>query len=187
MNPLTRSECATLGVVALGTATLFPAFLPNAAAHDSSLCPAVDQGQIAYEDTTAYDFAMDWSNATWDSHNTIDIFHDNWSTVTDVEWGDFSSNSDTNADYIESCGWGASDIRFNTVNVEPRIQANEHDIVRKWALHEMGHAMDLAHNDITGDVMKQGAFTVTGVTPHSHCDFHTRWGTPSGHSSGCGK
>jgi hypothetical protein len=64
------------------------------------------------------------------------------------------------------------------------------EVRKKIATHEIGHALDLDHNDITGDVMKQGFFALapnTCLGNHSHTDFHNRWGAGSSHGGGCGK
>jgi hypothetical protein len=146
----------------------------------------VDGSEQVYEDTTGYDDARIFAQGAWDSHISINIRHDDWLSITDLEWGDYNSASNTWGTY--GCRTpGADDLRLNSYNLNGKTTAQK----RYVALHEEGHSLKIAHTDpaISGDLMNasEAGSSNNTITPHSHCDYHIIWGTPANHSNGCGK
>lgn len=180
-----REDAAGLLLVAAGASVIFVANPEVASAHERS-CDAVENGEQVYEDTTGYDDARIFAQGAWDAHISINIRHDDWLSITDVEWGDYSSNSSTWG--VFTCrNPGADDIRLNSFNLNGKTQEQK----RYVALHEEGHSLRIAHTDppIAGDLMNgsEAGSSNNTITSHTHCDYHNIWGTPDGHANGCGK
>jgi hypothetical protein len=185
-------ERATLMALILGFPAVLVFKVPAAGAHDNGI-DSVENGEQVYEDTTKYDDARIFAQGAWDGHISINIRHDDWQSITDVEWGDYSSNSNTWGVWQERTP-GADDIRMNSFVLDALPSGTQQQAlvkvakIRYVALHEEGHSLRIAHT-IPGDLMASGeaGSTINTITAHAHCDYHTLWGTPAGHSSGCGK
>jgi hypothetical protein len=159
----------------------------KADAHYTWYCDSVNgAAEIVFEDTTSFDTEFNHAIATWNGHNTISIFHDPgiWVSTT-LELGDFYDPNGPAGQYVCYFGVKANTAKMNTANV-----SSNPDVRKKIATHEIGHALRLDHNDIAGDVMKQGLFALSPNTclgDHTHADFHGYWGAGSAHNGGCGK
>ena len=172
-----------LGVAAATATMIAVGLLPGIALAHLQFANSVDTStnpaEIRYLDGTGYDGARIWSIDTWNSVGSINIAPDNSSTVADLEFQTDASDVGLCGKYIPYATV-ADDIKY----YKPQW-INYTDSQRKaCAVHELGHALSLAHNsdDLTQamdpcPVCVAGAQTLTTVPrAHDQYDYHYKWG-----------
>lgn len=118
----------------------------------------VDSGKhLDWDGSTKYQSQFDTSVTTWNNYKSGVIRKDSGLVIEDVKISDYSEVSN-------SAATTSSDgkIKFNTYNMD-NLSVNDKKNV---CLHELGHALGLAHN-AEGDVMYN---TVAGTTSLSEND-----------------
>lgn len=165
--------------LSIATAAMFVAgllFSGVAAAHlqaANAVDTSTNPPEIRYVDSTGWDDARTWSIARWNEQNPVNILPDNSSTISDLQFRSDSSSSGNCGIYIP---YPAEDTikyytpTFNSLNSTQR---------QACATHELGHALSLAHNPDTNQVMDPCATCVPYYTrPQSHdiSDYHAKWG-----------
>jgi len=134
---------------------------------------SVDSGEIrwgTYHGSTQYTSARDNAISEWDALGHINIAGDTVFTIEDLSFDDYNMADG----YL---GWwhkntGADEIEFNEVyfNVMSDGERN------KTALHEMGHALNLAHTTNQFSVMREGQISQSVLYQYDINDYNARWG-----------
>ncbi|HEV2757214.1 MAG TPA: hypothetical protein VG318_15720 [Actinomycetota bacterium] len=133
-----RTALASVALLAVGLAPgLAHAHLQFANSVDTSTNP----GEIRFEDNTGYDDARIWSIDRWNAVGKIVIAPDAWNTVADLEFQTDSSDTGLCGKYIPYATI-ADDIKY----YKPSWDNYSTGKRRACALHELGHALSLAHN-----------------------------------------
>lgn len=102
---------------------------------------SVDGRDLAYEDYTRWDDALNWSIARWEEiPGDVNIFPDNAGSITDLEVGDYRSD-DGRCGYWDGLA-GADVLRLNNRYFDG-YHGNDR---RNCMVHEWGHAQGLAHS-----------------------------------------
>lgn len=136
---------------------------------------SVDGREIRYEDYSRWDDAHNVGMAGWENlAGGVNIAPDSWSTVTDLEYRDYSSSSDGYCGYWTG-RTGADLIALNNHYYNGATTTNR----RACAIHEWGHAHGLAHS-YSDQVMHSCPVSSCGSTytvPQSHdrSDYNYLW------------
>lgn len=129
----------------------------------------VDSGKhLDWSGSTTYQSQFDTSVTTWNNHKSGVIRKDTWKTVNDLTISDYYEASST-AGVTSSEGT----IRFNTYNMDGYSKANKKNV----CIHELGHALGLAHNQ-EGDVMYayvSGTTTLSANDKASYNESYKRY------------
>lgn len=132
---------------------------------------SVDGGEIRWEDYTIYNDAFTWANQKWDDLGQVNIAPDTWYVATDLEWLDVD-RSDVTWDGRYYQNWGADHIELNKHYLK-NYTTNKR---RAVAVHELGHALGLAHSYST-QIMYSCSTCSGHTTPQSHDiqDYNELW------------
>jgi len=131
---------------------------------------SVDGSEIRYEDHTSWDTEMNHAISVWDAQGCVNIAHDAWNTVTDLEFDDYTNSSTSTLAYW-SARTGADLINFNN-HWFNQMSADER---KKTAIHELGHALRFGHTTIANSVMRQGIIAQTSLGAHDISDYDSQW------------
>jgi hypothetical protein len=136
---------------------------------DSSTSPA----QIRYSTNSKYTGAVNNAIDRWNAESRVEIKPDAWNTVKDLEIGDQYSSDTWHGKFV----WnpGADNITFNTRILDGSTWEYEHRA--KTALHEFGHSLDFAHNELAWptSIMRQGKRFQDYLGSHDKADDDARW------------
>jgi len=135
---------------------------------------AVDGNEIRYGDSTQWDVARNHSIGVW-CYAPIIIAPDAWNTYEDLTFRDVNGSDYGWAGYYQP-STGTDDLYYNTWAFNQFSTARRNAV----AAHEMGHALNLAHNDMSPFQLMNSliAYSDGSVnTPQSHDvqDFNERW------------
>ncbi|WP_047981747.1 matrixin family metalloprotease [Ornithinibacillus contaminans] len=133
---------------------------------------SVDNGEIrwgTYHGSTKWTSARNTGITQWDNEGIINIAGDTTSTVEDLSFTDYSASDGVLGSWQKYTG--ADRIRFNN-NYFNNMSACERN---KTALHELGHALNLDHNNVAGSVMKSGYICQNFLGAHDKSDLKERW------------
>ncbi len=143
---------------------------------------SVDGCEIRWEDETKYDSARIAAQDAWEAlkgdDDCVDLEPDAWHTVADLEWRDVDlSNVDWVGQY--DAGPGADHINLNVHYMDQSDWTACGD--ENVTMHELGHALGLAHWNTTVQVMRRfihpgpGGFTCA-LGNHDISDYEHLWG-----------
>lgn len=124
-----------------------------------------------YHGSTEWTSARDNAIARWNGLDTIKITPDTASIIETVSFTDYYQRDGYNGNYYYS-SWTADEISFNSYYFEDMSSCERNHT----ALHEMGHALNLADNTLMGSVMKQGTTCLSILGKPDVDDYHDRWG-----------
>lgn len=133
---------------------------------------SVDNGEIrwgTYHGTTKYTSARDNAISKWDAEGVINIAGDTAFTIEDLSFTDYNADDGNLGMWLQYSG--ADKILFNDfifTDLDPCEQ-------NKTALHEMGHALNLEHNTLSGSVMQSGILCISSLSAHDISDLNSRW------------
>lgn len=133
---------------------------------------SVDGSEIRWGDyhgTTKYTSARDNAISKWDAVGPINIAPDNFTVIEDLSFTDYDAD-DGYLGYWQKFN-GADKIAFNDYYYED-MSACERN---KTALHELGHALNLDHNSLSGSVMQTGKLCISSLSDHDEDDLNDRW------------
>lgn len=137
--------CAALGALTL--LGISSAWAPTAQAHrldgDSVDCTVPFDCEIRWEDHTRLDSARRFAVAEWNRLGRVDIVPDSAATIADLKFVDFR-DCDVRWEAFWSPRAGADVIGFNPCNITRDGLRHPPD-PRAVAVHEVGHALRLAH------------------------------------------
>jgi predicted Zn-dependent protease len=158
-----------VGVVA---ALSVPLLTPSHASAHTLGYDSVDGDEIAYEDSTKYDDARVWAINRWDALGKVDIYADTAWSNSDIDFIDT---------YVPWASWAGlyeyetfddtDEIYFNTYFMDGYNTTRR----RHVALHELGHALGLAHS-FGGQVMQPTVGSIQYLQNHDKSDYNTLWG-----------
>jgi Matrixin len=146
-----------------------------AAAHWSGYDSVVNN-KIDYQDNTDFDDVRNWARDQWNNSGDVDIQLDGSLTKIDVEFYDTDKSwvGWAGAYYYEP---GDDDIVFNRHYMDGYTTVKR----RFVAMHELGHALGLAHS-YTGQVMQESVLEnypddpPQYVQPHDQYSYDQLWG-----------
>lgn len=128
---------------------------------------AVDEMEIRYGGSTQYTTAQSHSFNTWNALGKVNIAPDTIWTYEDLTYSDYyDSNTDTSG-YYDFNPYGSDDIKFNKYWFDQFTT----DEQKHTALHELGHALGLAHSDYP-NVMVLGRYSLTQLGSHDIEDYN---------------
>ena len=133
---------------------------------------SVDGREIRYTDSTVFDSPRNYAIGQWNAEGRVDIEPDAWNTVNDINWRDARRSDVTWAGLYTYRGGTAQEdyITFNRHYVDGYSTARRNNV----ALHELGHALGLAHS-FSGQVMYSYVSTITTVQSHDRSDYRSLW------------
>ena len=131
---------------------------------------SVDGSEIRYEDYTQYDDARIWAINRWNALGEIAIRPDAWNTITDLEFWDWNDCSASWVGIYVGQRPGAEQIYFNICYLKSADTSQRRNV----ALHELGHALGLAHS-FPGQVMNRYITTITTPQSHDRADYYALW------------
>lgn len=159
---------ATITAGALATTLLLAGASP-ASVHDLGR-DSVDGSEIRYEDHTSWDTPMNHAINTWDALGCVNIEHDAWNTITDLEFDDYTDSSTSTLAFYRT-RTGADLINFNNHHFNTMTDSQR----KKTALHELGHALRFDHTTTSGSVMRSGIISQTTLGSHDTSDYTNQW------------
>jgi hypothetical protein len=140
--------------------------VPGPAAYAHTLGDdSIDGSQIRWEDYTKWDSARVNAITDWNNVGCITMAADTWTSITDLEFRDFDDSNTSTTGYWQP-RVGADRIYMNDywMNLNTTAQKNHN------MLHEVGHAVGLAHNTRSDSVMKQGRLNFNDLGAHDISD-----------------
>lgn len=140
--------------------------LPVASAHFSGYS-AVDEMEIRYGGSTQYTTAQSHSFSKWNDLSKVNIAPDTTWTFEDLTYWDYYDAGDTAAAWYTHYV-GSDSIRFN----EYLMNQYTADQKKHVALHELGHALGLAHS-YSPNVMYADLSGRTELGAHDEEDYYT--------------
>jgi hypothetical protein len=138
--------------------------------YDSS--HSVDNGEIrwgTYHGSTKYTSARNNAISKWDAVGVINIAGDTSTTIEDLSFTDYSANDGVLGYWRQYSG--ADKIAFNDYYFQDMSDCERNHT----ALHELGHALDLEHNSVSGSVMNSGKICRSSLGDHDVEDLEARW------------
>jgi len=137
--------CVALSAVALCVTS--SASAPPAEAHglgnDSVDCTVPFDCEIRWEDQTRYDGARRFAIGQWNRLGRVDIVPDSAATIADLEFVDYK-DCDARWDAFWSPRGVSDTIGFNPCSITSHKYSHRPD-PNAVAVHEVGHALRLAH------------------------------------------
>lgn len=133
---------------------------------------SVDNGEIrwgTYHGSTKWTSARNNAISKWNAGGPIKILGDTVTTIEDLSFTDYSASDGVLGSWTQYTG--ADRIRFNN-NYFNSMQACERN---KTALHELGHALNLGHNSVSGSVMRSGVICQSSLGSHDKKLVNQRW------------
>lgn len=152
--------------------TLLTFLLASVAAAHFLGYSAVDGREIRWTDSTVFDSPRSYAIGKWNAEGRISIRADAWNTVNDLNWRDARRSDVSWAGlYTHRSGTAQEDlITFNRHYVDGYSTSRRNNV----ALHELGHALGLAHS-YSGQVMYAYVSTITTVQSHDRADYRALW------------
>ncbi|GIP64977.1 hypothetical protein J32TS6_35320 [Virgibacillus pantothenticus] len=132
----------------------------------------MDNGEIrwgTYHGGTQWTSARNTAINRWDAEGIINIAGDTATTIEDLSFTDYSASDGVLGSWTQYTG--ADKIMFNNTyfNNMSSCQRNH------TALHELGHALNLDHNNVAGSVMRSGRICQSVLGEHDKADLRQRW------------
>lgn len=162
-----------LAVGALGLAPARPA-----QAHHQGF-DSVDGCEIRTEDETAHDVERRAAEAAWmelrGGDGCVRFRPDTASTIADIQWKDVYRTDVSWVGFHEYRPVQTDNILFNDFRIGPYDTCGRINI----ALHEVGHALGLAHS-FEGQVMNQYSYywaPICTLQDHDIADYEELWGS----------
>lgn len=131
---------------------------------------SVDDREIRYDESTKYNTELSNSLSQWNAVGSVDYKVDTWYTYEDVHLND-TRRSDVSWVGLYSYGPGTDQIYFNTFYMDGFTWCRR----TKTVLHEMGHALGLAHS-YHPNIMAQGDVGHCTLQAHDKSDYRALWG-----------
>jgi hypothetical protein len=128
---------------------------------------SVDNMEIRYGGSTKYTTAQSHSIDTWNDLGEVNIAPDNIWTYEDVTYSDYDDSADTRSG-VWTPSLGSDTIEFN----EYLMDDYTGDQQKYVALHELGHALGLAHTTVP-NVMVQGEYSYTELGSHDEESYYS--------------
>ncbi|MFZ3382317.1 MAG: matrixin family metalloprotease [Candidatus Methanoperedens sp.] len=128
---------------------------------------AVDEMEIRYGGSTMYTTAQSHSIDTWNALGKVNIAPDTIYTYEDLTYSDYyDPGSGFDGRYIPN-SYGSDDLKFN----QYKMNRFTSDGKKKTALHELGHALGLAHS-YAPNVMYEISEQYTQLGQHDKDDYN---------------
>ena len=147
LAPLRARATFCAALVALAICVSSSVSAPPAEAHrlyaDSVDCTVPLDCEIRWEDHTRFDSARRFAIGEWNRLGRVDILPDSAVTIADLKFIDFR-DCDVRWEAFWSARVGADVIGFNPCTITRAGSRNPPD-PRAVAVHEVGHALRLAH------------------------------------------
>lgn len=158
---MSRNLVRTLGLgvllLVLSSAPAFAHFLGYS---------AVDAMEIRWGGSTQYSTARDYAHTTWNALGKVNIAPDTATTYEDLTYSDIDRTDLIFTGRYTYYSVGSDTLQFNIAYM------GADDYAKNTALHELGHALGLAHSS-SGNVMYSSNTSQTDLGDHDMADYAT--------------
>lgn len=156
-----------LGTMLVAMLLVSMVFVPAASAHVLGYS-AVDDMEIRYGGSTQYTTAQSHSFSTWNALGEVNIAPDTIWTFEDLKYDDYDNASDWRSGVYTYKPIFTDTLEFNEYYLDSYSSSEKKYV----ALHELGHALGLAHTS-EPNVMVQGEYSLTSLGSHDEESYYS--------------
>lgn len=180
---LRLTTIATALMLAFALALMVNVYTAKPAQAHFICCHSVDgNGNIHWRDYQQYDGARSWAVGEWNGVGRISILSDNNNVRNDLNWLDYAGGNNGIAGYWRNYPEPDPDVINFNIYYMNRYSVYDREAV---AVHELGHALKLAHANQSGNdgywIDRSIMYTCPACTAfhraqaHDRNDYHYIW------------